>query len=236
MSSFVCEAVTSYKTIFDIDPSCSDADFEALLSCPNLEILKVSADCVTSTIIGSFPSNLVNLRILRISLHGERFSKDDIRTLLTGCKLLKSLSLVYSGGIDDSTLEAVAELTQLNDLTLFIQDDQSTVTGHGFTQILCSCVSLERVAFYFGTRWGNNGLQNFRSVHAITLDQLNLISFQSNQTILSSATVKMLMRRFPTLRTCIQNQLMYVQSDTRVSELAPILSDEKIAFENIIFV
>ena len=67
-------------------------------------------------------------------------------------------------GIDDSMLEAVAELTQLNDLTLFIQDDQSTVTGHGFTQILCSCVSLERVAFYF------DSLQNFQSVHAITLD------------------------------------------------------------------
>ena len=67
-------------------------------------------------------------------------------------------------GIDDSMLEAVAELTQLNDLALSIRHGQSTMTGHGFSQILCSCVCLERVAFYF------DSLQNFQSVHAITLD------------------------------------------------------------------
>ena len=48
-------------------------------------------------------------------------------------------------GIDNSTLEAVAELTQLNDLALSIRHGQSTMTGHGFSQILCSCVCLERV-------------------------------------------------------------------------------------------
>ena len=99
MSSFVCEAVTSCKTIFDMDPRCENADMEAPLSCPNLEILKVNAYCVTSTILGLFPSNLVNLRILTISLNGERFSKDDIRTLQSGCKLVKSLSLEYIGGL-----------------------------------------------------------------------------------------------------------------------------------------